>query len=445
MRDFVLTVVVIALLPACVTRPWIGALAWAWLGFMNPHKQAWGFARGLPFAEMVAIATLIGLVLVPKDRKAPPWTPEMVLLLVFMIFMTITTMFAWVPDMAWLQWDKVVKIVFFTFIMSMLIYGRYRIIALLTVIVLSLSYYGVKGGIFTVTTGGAFMVMGPEGTFIGSNTALGLALIMVLPMTVFLARQATKPWMRRSLYAIAVLCTLSTVFTYSRGALLGLAAILPLMFLRTRKKFLILLLIVPLGYFGKDLVPQQLYDRAQTIENYQEDTSAMLRLQAWSVAWNVAKENPWFGAGYNFDYSDDDRWLSYANFLVEGAENYARAAHSIYFQILGHHGFLGLFLFILLIIGTLLRLRKIRKEAIRHADTQWIAGCADAIQLGLIGYLVAGAFLSLAYFDLFYTYVALSAILHRELHSAAMARVETQAPSRGELATEGRWNATESV
>jgi hypothetical protein len=48
---------------------------------------------------------------------------------------------------------------------------------------------------------------------------------------------------------------------------------------------------------------------------------------------------------------------------------------------------------------------------------KWIANYALPLEIGIWGYVVSGAFLSLAYFDLFYCYVAIAAILQRELYS----------------------------
>lgn len=61
-RDIFLTAFVLLLLPVCFLRPWIGGLVWAWLGYMNPHRLCWGFAHDLPFALVVALATMGGAI-----------------------------------------------------------------------------------------------------------------------------------------------------------------------------------------------------------------------------------------------------------------------------------------------------------------------------------------------------------------------------------------------
>ncbi|MGH8726793.1 MAG: putative O-glycosylation ligase, exosortase A system-associated [Burkholderiales bacterium] len=424
MRDAVLTVLVLGALPFCFLRPWIGVLVWVWLSMMNPHKLTWGFAQDMHFHQLVAIATIAGLLLT-RDRKPIPWNAAIVILIILMLWYTATTFSAWTPVNAWEQWDKVAKIYLMTFVICWLIFGRERIRAVLLVAALSIGFYGFKGGIFSILTGGVHRIWGPDNTFIGDNTAIGLAMAMVLPLLIFLAREEKKVWLRRFLYVTAGLTCISIPLTYSRGALLGLAAVLPLIFLKTNKKFLIILLLLPIGYFGKDLVPEGLFQRAETIQTYAQDQSALQRLQAWSVAWNVAKDYPLTGAGFNFEAADDSlRWLSYAapeySPIDDPKFRQARAAHSIWFQVLGQHGFVAFGLFVAMLALTMLHLQRLKNATQNNLDAKWIHTYASAMQIGMIAYLVCGTFLSLAYFDLMYLYVAATALLQRELKAMGL-------------------------
>ena len=51
MRDVLLTLFIVGLLPLIFWRPTWGVLAWVWFGLMNPHRLAWGFAMSLPFGK----------------------------------------------------------------------------------------------------------------------------------------------------------------------------------------------------------------------------------------------------------------------------------------------------------------------------------------------------------------------------------------------------------
>lgn len=59
MRDIALVIIVFGSLPFILARPYIGILMWSWLGYMSPHRLAYGFAYDFPFAQIVAITTIL--------------------------------------------------------------------------------------------------------------------------------------------------------------------------------------------------------------------------------------------------------------------------------------------------------------------------------------------------------------------------------------------------
>lgn len=410
-RDLLLLAILGAGTLIAIARPWIGVLTWTWVSFMNPHRLTWEL-RDIPAAQGVAVMTLLGLLLT-KDRRPPPMRWETILLAVLAAYFALTTALAWNPAGSLPQLEKVLKIYLFIFVTLMLIYGWTKVRLLMLVTVASLGFFGVKGGLFAIGTAGNYRVWGPPGSFIGDNTALGLALCMLLPIALFAARAEPNAWLRRALLAVFWLSILAALFTYSRGALLGLIAALVAVGWRYKVYGLalaavaaVVVLIMP------DLLPEQWVARQETTLNYQEDRSAMQRIQAWGVAVNVALDRPLLGAGFDIAGAPASQWLGYANFMGDW-HNEPRAAHSIFFQILGQHGFVALGLFLSLIVVTFLRLGRLAKRC-REGATRWIGLYARGMQLSLIPYCVAGAFLDLAYFDLFYTVVAFSVILDRE-------------------------------
>ena len=181
MRDLFVTGVIFSLLPFILKRPWVGILVWSWLAYMNPHRLAWGFAYDFPFSMVVGLVTIAAF-LFSKEKKEMVWTRETGLLLIFVGWMLITTLFALYPQFAWEQWDKVWKIQLMIFLTVLLINDRYKLHWLVWVIALSLGFYGIKGGIFTIVNGGVFRVQGPGGTFIAGNNEMALALVMVIPL-----------------------------------------------------------------------------------------------------------------------------------------------------------------------------------------------------------------------------------------------------------------------
>lgn len=415
MRDIALTMLIFGLLPVCFTRPWVGFVVWTWFGLMNPHRLTFGFAYTFPFGLLIGAATLVGLLLT-RDKKPVPWNLQLVLMMLLLAYFTFTSFFAWVPESAWAKLEQVIKVVGMAILTTMVIYGRERIRWLLIVIALSIGYYGIKGGIWVMLTGGGESVQGPDRSFISQSNGIGVALIMVVPLLLALAREEPRRWVRWFFNVAAGLNVISAVFTYSRGAMLGVAAITPFIFTRFKKKFWAAMLLVPLVLVGIQYAPDKLFKRAETIETYQEDGSSQQRFMTWSVAWNIALERPFVGAGFDFEDSRNNaRWISYAAPHLQHLSEWSLAAHSIYFQILGQHGFIALGLYLLLLLTTLWKCNQLRKRTAGNPELDWIGNYASAIGICLIGYMVSGAFLSTAYFDLAWIYYSFTAILGREV------------------------------
>ena len=418
MRDIVLTLVVFGSLPFILRRPWIGIIMWAWLSYMNPHKQAWSFATNMPFALVVALCTLIGL-LFAKEEKRIPWTRETILLLTFFLWMVVTTFFALNPDGAWHQFDKVWRIQLMTFVTLMLITSELRLKVLVWVIALSIGYYGIKGGIFTIATGGSYRVWGPTGTFIGGNNEIGLALIMIIPLLRFLQLDTKNLVLKMGLLAAMLLCAIAAIGTQSRGAFLAIVAMGAFLWLKSRHK-------ITLGAIGAitvlivlALMPEQYYDRMSTIREYQEDASAMGRINAWSFAWNVAVARPLLGGGFEVFVP----WLYYI-YAPNPAGFYD--VHSIYFEVLGEQGFVGLALFLAFYISGWFSASSLRRRVGGDPDLKWMSDLAGMLQVSLVGYAVGGAFLGLAYFDLPYHLVIIIVIMKTLVERRAGAHLETK-------------------
>jgi probable O-glycosylation ligase (exosortase A-associated) len=405
-RDVVVTAVILGLLPFCLAQPWIGILTWSWVGYMNPHRLTWGFAYHLPFALVIMAATLAGLPFT-KDKKGLPGSIEVFLLLALWGWFFVTTMFAFYPAEAWTHFVKISKILLGVFLTLILFQDARRLQMLIWVIVGSIGFYGFKGGLFTLATGAQHQILGPPESFLAGNTEIGLALNMVIPLLVYLQRQEQHLWRRRALMAVTILSIISSLSTYSRGALLGLAVVVPLLFLKSRARLILLPLLIIGVILLPSVMPEGWVQRMETIETYHEDMSANQRLNSWFVSYQLAKDYPIMGGGFR-TFSAEIYNLYMPGYVWARAEH---DAHSIYFQVLGEHGFTGLGIFVALLLSTLVSLRRLIWQTRKIAEQQWICNCAQMVEVSLIAYIVSGTFLSMSYFDLFYHLVAITVIL----------------------------------
>lgn len=420
MRDLLLACVVFGLLPFCLKRPFWGILMSTWLGYMNPHLLCYGFMTSMPVVQMVAVVTLVGM-LFSKEEKRMVWGREIIVLIVMLVWMGITTLNAMFPELAEGQYVKVLKIQVLTFMALLLLTSREKIYWFVTVIALSLGFYGLKGGIFTILNGGAYRVNGPGG-FIGGNNELALALVMTIPMLRYVQLQSTHRLVRMGLTALMVLTAIAAIGSQSRGALLGLSLTGLIFWFKSSKKLMTGMMIAAAALIILSIMPDQWYERMNTIETYDEDNSALGRINAWWMAFNLAKARP-LGGGF-----DCFRWET---FQLYAPENWrVHDSHSIYFQVLGHHGFVGLGIFLLLLGLTWRKCTRIIKLSKGNPDLKWAGDLGSMLQVSLVGYMTAGAFLGLAYFDYIYHLVALAVVAWAIIdpHRAAATQ---QAPLRG--------------
>ncbi len=404
MRDLLVAFIVFGSLPFILKRPFWGIVLMAGLGYMNPHRLCYGFMLSIPVVQIVAIATLLGM-LFSKEAKRMIWSREIVVLVIFVAWMGLTTITAIYVDAALVQYEKVLKIQILTLMTLLLLTSRQRVNLLIWAIVVSLAFYGIKGGLFTIAKGGVYRVQGPPGTFIGGNNELALALVMTIPLMYYLYQHEKHKWLKPGLMAGMALTAIAAFGTQSRGALVALIVTGTIFWLKSRNKLMTAALIAVAGLVGVSTMPAEWFERMDTIKTYDEDASALGRINAWGVAWNVATDR-FLGGGFEL-------W-SPATFAKYAAQSsHVTDVHSIYFEVLGEHGFVGLFLFLTLLGMTWQKCRSVIRIGKRYPEHAWARDLAAMIQASLVAYMVGGAFLGLAYFDYIYHLVAIAVVVHQ--------------------------------
>ncbi len=380
-------------------------MGWTWISLMNPHRLSWRL-EDVPVAALMAGGTLLGLAFT-RDKRLPFIAPSAVVLLLFMLWMCATYPFSIYPDRSWEMFTRVMKIDFMILVALMLVSSKEQIKWLVWVLVLSLGFFGIKGGLFTVATGGSFRVWGPSESFIEGNNELALALIVTIPLMRYLQMQlpADRKWARRILVVAMVLTAAAAVGSHSRGALLAIAAMGIFLWIRSPNKVAGGVAMAAVAVVLVLFMPEEWMSRMNTIGEYKQDASALGRINAWWMAWHLACDR-FFGGGYQI-YS----LLVFQQYAPNPTD--VHAAHSIYFQVLGEHGFVGLALFVLIWALVWRDGGWLRKHAAAVPEALWAADLGSMCQVALIGYLVGGAFLSLAYFDLPYNLLVLTAVTRR--------------------------------
>lgn len=416
MRDIILAGVLGVLAPLGLLHPWMGVMLWCWVSLMSPHRMTYGFMYDAPVAMITGVVTLLGLLL-SRDPKKLPLAAPLVWLALFAVWIVVCYPFSIVPTSYNIdQVDKVLKIYLFTFIAVAVLWTRKQVDVLIAVCALSIAFFGVKGGVFTILTGGAYRVRG-DGGFIAGNNEIALAMIMIIPLLYYFVVTQTNVWVKRALWLSMLLTAVAVLGTQSRGGLLGILGMTTAFIARSQHRARLIVPILLVTMFVIAFMPESWWERMETIGNYKEDESAMGRINAWIVAWNVARDH-FFGGGFYLESPTIfDRYAPNPEFIA--------VAHSIYFQVLGQHGFVGLALYLCFWISTWRTCRWLARHAKSFEDQVLARMC----EVSFVGFAVGGAFLNLAYFDGPYYLMAALVVMRYKLFKNDPALARQSAPS----------------
>ena len=402
MRDIVFLVAFLSSIPLIFVSPFNGVIIWYAFSLGNFHTLTWGAFGGLYYGYIIAIATGISW-MISREKKSLPLTPLSVMTLIFMLWITMTTVaatpIARTPGHAWElwnQWKFVEKILFMCLVGYALTTTRERVDQLIWVVVLALGVWGVKGGIGSILHGGTARIHGAEGTAIGDNNDFGLALLLIIPLMFYKWQYTENRHMRRGLIVFAVLVIIADLSTYSRGALVGLCAMGAVTWLRSSAKLAMGALIVCVGLLAYNFAPPQWFNRMATIETYEQDGSAMSRIHMWHIGLQIAEEYPLFGGGFKRSLHPET-----VNPFLHGIPRMTagRDMHSIWFVVLSEHGWIGLALFLAIAGYSWVNCSWLVRRSRGRPDLVWANLLGRMGQATLVGYWAGGTFLSEAYLD----------------------------------------------
>jgi putative inorganic carbon (hco3(-)) transporter len=435
MRGLVLFIIFFGLLSLVFKRPFIGILMWFWISLLNPHRYVYGFATGLSYALILALVTLGSwLFLHPEEPKFPPRDRMTFLIVALMVWISISSLTGVGPSDDIINfWGDAEKMLLMTLVAYTMTNTRERFDQLILICVLSIAYFGFAGGIFSILRGGSARIFGPPSSMIADNNDLGVALAMILPLLFYFHSRYTQPNYRWPLRAFIALVVIGALFTYSRGALLGLAAMGGVLWLRTPHKAVTGIAIVIAIVGMLQLAPSQWLDRMQTVQTYEQDKAAESRLWLWQVSWIVAKKYPITGAGFHWGWN----W-NWVNFQIEGSGLRPlvrpRAPHSIWFEMVSTHGFVGLALFVGFMVASAADAQWLIRRTRGSPELAWANNFGRMFQAGLVGFAVGGSFVSLDLYDGFYAMAILGASARRIVAAELAARPRTvETPLAGML------------
>ncbi|MBV9247997.1 MAG: putative O-glycosylation ligase, exosortase A system-associated [Acetobacteraceae bacterium] len=421
MRDFLYHGAWLGLLPLSFYSAHLGILLWIWAAMLPPADLMYGtFGVVLPFNKLAAASVFISLLARPQ-RKFFYFDFLMGVVASYVLIVTASYLLA--PEhsgVADVQYDKLWKELVLAFLITGIMYTRHRLHQVALVMSIAFGFYMAKEGLIFLLTAGGHHVDGSGVT--GDNNGLALALLMLVPILLFVAKYTAERWIQLGMYITAGLGAVTVIATYSRGGFIGLITLGFMLLKGSKHRIRNLALIAAVGLLLYQLMPDDYLTRMDTIAQADEDDSFTIRLVAWKINLLMALDRPLLGFG-PFGSLLGSNWFTRiqeaSTFLFPTPIiNRTFVAHSIYFQALGDTGFLGLFLFLLMLTTALFYTIATQRRARRDPALTWAADLARATQIATVVYMVCGAALSNIYFEPLYLLLALTSRVRQTVRVA---------------------------
>ena len=422
MRDLMFLGAFLVLVPLAFRNAFVAYLIWGWTGLIAIENYLFGFMAPVKLNFTFALITLL-MVLFKRDTERGTLTANatFVLLILFFVQGSLSAVFAYDGNrLNWLLYDRFWKELIFAAVMPLVIFKRYRIHAFVLVMCLGMGFHGLIDGLKFFSSGGSHLVRG----FVkfGDNNHFAVMLVMAVPPLLYMSSYLKSRWLRLAVLAVAIITIAAVIGTHSRGGFVAMAAVGLWLVLTSRKRLPALTVFIVGIIFVVAIAPAEWTQRMETIQEADQESSFLTRVEAWQVSSAIALHNPIVGGGFHavatqpvWDLFRGQKGL--LGFVDVGFESPVfRAAHSIYFEVLGDMGLLGFFIFMGLLLNALKNGVQISRMA-QHGgpELEWALDLSRTLMATIVAFMVGGLTVSIAYTEFIYMAVMLMEILKQEV------------------------------
>jgi putative inorganic carbon (HCO3(-)) transporter len=403
------------------SAPFVLGLGYVWVDTFTPQSVAYSILTEFPVSAVMAVAAFLGYLLL--DRKAPPRLSLLTTLTILMaVWVTITTMNDPAsPVDAWFKWNWAIKVLMFTAFMPLIFRSRVQIESFLQIYLFAMAAAMIPYGAKTILSGGSYganlgLIQGnsglAEGAFLSTNC------MMIIPFILHLARFGQLlPRIRITFLVYAGLAVAANFGTLERTGLIGLAVTAIGLWLRSKRRVLFGVLgVAGFALVGVYLISSAWSERMETLTNVASDRSAYDRILVWKWTLGFVADHP-LGGGFNAFMVDRIVFPGTA-MAPEPTILHGIAFHSMYFEVLGEHGWPGLFLFLSLILAAYVTLIRTARLARRVDGLEWCRDLAWTSVISLSVFVICGAFIGIAFTPELYYMFALPVILRHHVRMA---------------------------
>nr|WP_255568770.1 DUF5935 domain-containing protein [Neoroseomonas alba] len=415
-----------------LSAPFVLGLAYIWVDLFRPQDVV-PVVGQLISISMITAVLAVGMYLV-ADRRDPPRLGLLtVLMMVWAGWITLTTTWALFPQDAWWKWDWAFKTVVFTALLPFVFRSRIQIEAALMVLLCAVAAHVLPYSIKGLISGGAYDrplgLIAINAHWGGEGSTLATYAFACLPLVAYLQRHsliAPATGIMRYVYMAAPLLALAGSFaTFARAAVIACLVWAALTWWQSRRKSLLAVAFVAAAIAIVPLMGERWVARISTTLEPSQEESAHTRLIVWGWTIDFANQHP-AGGGFN---------AYHANFIVtpgpDGVDiiTEARAFHSVYFEILGEHGWIGLGIFAALLAVMFFDMWRVRRASRGDPELEWLGDLARALSHAMLIFMAGGAFVGIAFYPLHYYLFAFAvcarAALQRARRGVAVAPAAT--------------------
>ncbi len=367
-------------------------------------QQIYESIAGFPFALLMLILTT-GAVALGRMRLRS-WHLGDSLMVGMSVLILASSILAWRPSDSFKAFDAFFSWVLVYFLITTIVTSADRMWLFLLAYLLyniKMTQHGVRqwhGVGFGFAGGGATCAPG----WFQNSGECGAQMDMLFPVGFFFFLAARAWWGKITRWGFFAALPLGAVLTIvassSRGALMALAGIALWFALKHPKRVRMLVAVAVAGALVWAIVPEGFRERFQTMGT---DRNSIKRLEYWRDGWTILNQHPLFGIGY-------DNWLDFYRTTIN---DWGQVPHNIFVQSSAETGYIGLIGFVALILGTFLINARTRALAPGVPQLgEWFRNMAHAFDAALVGYLIAGSFVTILYYPFFWINLAFTVALN---------------------------------
>lgn len=342
----------------------------------------------LPWSFLCIILAAIGLIFDPKKMWARD--PVNKWLVAFVVVTLVSSFNAYWPNVSYANLDFVYTWVIIYFLIINIVNTPTRFYIFLLLFCLASFKLSFHGAYVWTSRGFGFSswgITGPPGFFRNSGE-LSIQMLIFFPIAFYLyqnLRSKVRVWEKLVLLLFFVTPVMTILGASSRGAQLALLVQCSIMFYRKIFRVKVIIGVIVFGFLVITFLPEEQKARFETMG---DDKTSEQRLLYWKAGIEMIKEHPALGIGYwNFIpyfesyYSEDMLY------------KHAELPHNIFIQVATDSGLIGLTIYMFVLMRF-----TYRKEKLEPPEDSVYNAARKGIPIGIVGFVIAGQFVSVAYY-----------------------------------------------